>query len=88
MQFESANLHQTMQMNVLSAQALHSLEKLPYSKDCFYCQHGIENPKKKGNTATFKCAAGNVPICKTTKGPCWDLHIIKRPSQKGYQKKK
>ena len=77
-----------MQMNVSSAQALHSLEKLPYSTDCFYCQHEIENPKKKGNTTTFKCAAGNVPLCKTTKGPCWDLHIIKRPSQKGYQKKK
>ena len=34
-QFESANQHQTMQLNVSSEQALHSLEKFPYSKDCF-----------------------------------------------------
>ena len=69
-QFESANLYQTRQLNVSSEQALHSLEKLPYSKDCFSCQHGFEEPEKKGNTTTFKCAACNVPIYKPTKGPC------------------
>ena len=87
-QFESANLHQTMQLNVSSEQALHSLEKFPYSKDCFYCKHGFEKPQKKGNTTTFKCAACNIPICKPTKGQCWDLHIIKGLPKKRYQKKK
>ena len=88
MQFESANLHQTRQLNISSEQALHSLEKLPYSKDCFCCQHGFEKPQKMGNTTTFKCAACKVPICKPTKGPCWDLHIIKGLAKKWYQKKK
>ena len=46
-QFESANLHQTRQLNVSSEQALHLLEKLPYSKDCFYCQHGFEKPQRE-----------------------------------------
>ena len=81
-EFESANLHQTRQPNISSEPALHSFKKLPYSKDCFCCQHGFEKTQKKGNTTTFQCPACNVPICKPTKGLCWDLHIIKgRPKK-------
>ena len=77
LQFESTNLHQARQLNVSFEQALHSLEKVPYFKHCFYCQYGFVVSQKKGNTATVKCTACNAPICKPTKAPCWDLHIIK-----------
>ena len=70
LQFESTNLHQARQLNVSFEQALHSLEKVPYFKHCFYCQYGFVVSQKKGNTATVKCTACNAPICKPTKAPC------------------
>ena len=34
--FKLTELHQTRQLNVTSEQALHSPDKLPYSKNCLY----------------------------------------------------
>ena len=87
-QFESTRLYQTRQLNVSSEQPLHYTEKLPYSKDCFYCQHGYDKPRVQENTTTFKCVTCNISICKPTKGTCWDLHIVKGLPKKRYHKKK
>ena len=73
-QFESTKLYQTRQLNVSSEQPLHYTEKLPYSKDCFYCQHGYGKPRVQENTTTFKCVTCNIAICKPTKGKCKHLH--------------
>ena len=54
-QFESTKLYQTRQLNVSSEQPLHYTEKLSYSKDCFYCQHGYDKQRVQENTTTFKC---------------------------------
>lgn len=77
-QLECAKWHQIRLLNALIEQALHSIEKFGYSKDCFYCQNRFEwSTHRRKNLTTFRCATCNVPICRPTKGPCWDLHIIK-----------
>ena len=56
--FESAKLHRSRQLNVSFEQVLTSLEKLPYSIDCFSW--------KKRNSTIFRSATSNVPIYKPT----------------------
>ena len=64
---------------------LHEMERIGYSLDCYYCSNGYK--KKVRTTTTFKCKGCDIPLCRPSKGQCWDLHIKhgkpkKRPNKR------
>ena len=71
----------------LNTCVLHTLEKIGFSKECCYCQHGYKIPKNVKNATSFRCKACRVPICKPTKSECWDLHIMRGLPRKWYFRK-
>ena len=81
------SFHETRSINMSSNIVLHTLEKIEFSKECYYFQHGYEKPKKVKNTVSFRCEACWVPICKPTKSECWDLHIMRELPRKLYLRK-
>ena len=44
-----ASLHETRSTDSI----LHTLEKMDFSKECYYCQHSYEKRKKVKNTTSF-----------------------------------
>ena len=66
---------------------LHPLEKLEYSYTYFYCQHGSDKPCTSNNSTTFKCGKYKVPLCRASKGNCWQLHILSGVPEKRHLSK-
>ena len=60
----------------------HTLEKLPNSRRCYMCQHGYLNRKKSNISTTFKCGLCAVPVCKPSKGDCWEMHLKGLPKKR------
>ena len=55
---------------------LHPLEKLEYSYTCFYCQHCFDKPRTSKSSTNFRCGECKVPLCRLSKGNCWQLHEL------------
>ena len=70
-----ATMHETRAINLSSDNVLHSLERIGFSKECYYCQHGFKEPRRANKTTSFRCKLCQVPICRPSKSECWDLHI-------------
>ena len=85
--FQSASLHETRNIDNSFEGVLHVPVKIPYSKDCYYCQHGYDKPRTTKHITTFKCSSCNIPLCKQTKNKCWDLHLANGIPKKRYHKK-
>ena len=84
--FQSTSLHETRKIDNSLEGMLHVLVKIPYSKDCYYCQRGYDKPRTK-HTTTFKCSMCNILLCEQTKNKCWDLHLANGIPKKRYHKK-
>ena len=69
------SFHETRSINISSDSALHTLEKIGFSIECYSSQHGYEKPRKVKNITGFRCKTYWVPIYKPTKSECWDMHI-------------
>ena len=82
-----ASFHETRSINMSSNSVLHTLEKIGFSKEFYYCQHGYKKPRKVKNTTSIRCKACWISVCKPTKSECWDLHIMRGLPRKQYLRK-
>ena len=87
MSYRTTSLYETRQIDTFNTHEaiLHEIEKIGYSLDCYYCNHGYE--KQRRNTTTFRCKNCNIAICRPSTNKCWDLHIIHGIPEKKYRKK-
>lgn len=61
--YKTESFLQTRQLHTSSDAALHELERIGYSLDCYFCQNGYKKPKEGRNATTFKCKSCKIPIC-------------------------
>ena len=61
---------------------LHVLVKIPYSKDCYYCQHEYDETRTTKHTTAFKCSSCNIPLCKQTKNTNVGIYTLPMASLK------
>ena len=88
--YQTITLCKTRQLekSSITEDALHTVAKLPSSRNCYYCCHGYCTAQTNCKSTTFKCIQCDVPLCKPFKGHCWELHLndLPKPKYKKNQK--
>ena len=74
--YRNLSASQTRELDVSAEMQLHSVKKIPYPVQCYYCQHEYDKPRSKKSSTTFKCGCCEIALCKPSKGECWNLHVL------------